>query len=1500
MALKVGELFASFDLDASGMTGTIRTIETQLEGIGADMIRAGSTLSSMVTDPLKGIGKSILSAGMDFTSQMSRVEAISGASAAEMEKLNAEALKMGSTTQFTATEAGQALEYMAMAGWKTSAMINGLEPIMNLAATSGENLADVSDIVTDAMTAFGLEAKKENIARFSDVLAQAASNSNTNVGLMGETFKYVAPVAGALGYNIEDAAIAIGLMANAGIKGSQSGTALRALLTRLSKPTKEVKTAMKELGLSMTTSTGEMKPLRQLMTEMRGKFSGLTEQEKALYAATLAGQEGMSGLLAIVSASDKDFNKLAASIDNCEGATGRMAATVLANAKGDWTLFQSAVEGAYVALFTLNEQAIRKTIQSMTGLVDKFNALDGPMKQVILKMGILAAAIGPVLMYGGKALMLAGKIAPTIAALVSPLGIVAGTFLLFGTAAMDAGNDMGKAFEKYTQIGARKLKVFDKTVQSTIKNISGRIPKLAASLKTGLAEIVPQAAEAGMNLFSSLADVVSDNAADVAQVGAQAVTSLLNGFAKGAPKLIPSVVSATVSVLAAAIRNAPNLLEAGIDLAKGIFRGFKAVKWGELGVTVLTALEETFRGLGKTVQKAFVDAKNYIKTLKWADVVAAIKGAFHFGSDWLKGLILGDSLTDQSTWGDAGAKIWGWIKGGFVSVTGWLKGLILGDTLTEESTWKDVGSTVWGWIKSGFGAAGDWLKKLFLGDEGENGGAWSDAGEKIVGQIAASFKALTPEKLAAKIGDLSALASTILTSIISNKATFAAKAAEFVAELVGGLKDFSAWDTFTAAFSALASGLLGGVVTGIQKTITAAADIAGAIGGLLENINKEGWATYIGASAGTLIDALIEKLNSVVKTPDLTRLCENIATGITNSLGILTDAVLGFADWFIDGGGIIRLIDCGVAIVKGIAKGIAVSVPKIAAGVIKSFGDVIFGLLGVDVSDEAVYYKNVEFKLTSNGEDVLNEFGESVKAYGSELYQILNSQMVDGDFTVIDQWKAFTALQAIGAKQSIEDYQNDFSEAGVAAAQYILSGTQNGLDSPENVALMLALFSNNMADGMKNASGDLYDLIDNEFGTGLWNRLIEAVQNHATIDEIRSMFGEAGKSMSDELIQTIISGIENGRIDLVEVMQELGIEIPEWLNQALKESWTGFDTSQIEESLTSAVDASMSEAGKNGADCVANAYATQMSTKTEEMKSATTSTVNESTMPENFTTAADNAQTTGENIGAGVSDGVSGKETDIATAVQGLVASMNTTFEPTVQSFGNTARMAMTNVSIGIQAMQGNAALSVRNAGNAVVNAMRDSLNGSTGYSLGNDLMRGIIGGINSMAGMLSSAARTVVRNAVAAMRKAADAHSPSRETLALGRDMDAGGAIGLSGGMMAAAATQAVKDTIRAMTAQTRLSDPSVGTVMTARANARQTAAETANSLSDGENREAYASAVGRMIADRLIESGALGGDVVMDGEKVGRKTAPTVSKSIADKAKKTVSGRSAQGVLI
>ena len=234
---------------------------------------------------------------------MSKVSAISGATGAELDALSDKAKEMGAKTKFSATEAASAFEYMAMAGWKTEDMLNGIEGVMNLAAASGEDLASTSDIVTDALTAFGLTA--QDSTHFADILAQASSNANTNVGMMGETFKYVAPVAGALGYSAEDTATAIGLMANAGIKGSQAGTALRSIMSRLAKPTDEVQSAMDALGISLTDEQGKMKGLNEIMDDLRAGFSGLSEAEAAQTAAVLGGQEAMSGLLAIVNASDE-------------------------------------------------------------------------------------------------------------------------------------------------------------------------------------------------------------------------------------------------------------------------------------------------------------------------------------------------------------------------------------------------------------------------------------------------------------------------------------------------------------------------------------------------------------------------------------------------------------------------------------------------------------------------------------------------------------------------------------------------------------------------------------------------------------------------------------------------------------------------------------------------------------------------------------------------------------------------------------------------------------------------------------------------------------------------------------------------------------------------------------------------------------------------------------------------------------------------------------------
>lgn len=270
---------------------------------------------------------------MDFEKEMSAVKAISGASEADFQKLTDKAIQMGADTKFSAKESAQALEYMGMAGWKADEMMEGLPGIMNLAAASGEDLAGVSDIVTDSMSAFKLQASDAGM--FADVLAAAATNSNTNVGKLGYSFKYVAPLAGALGYSIQDVSIALGTMADSGIKAEQAGTSMRELLTRMAKPTKESADAMAELGLSFTDAAGNVIPLRDQLKNMRSAFAGKGMADQARLAAELAGQEGMSGLLAIVNQSQDKFDKLTDAIDNSQGAAEKMAKTRLDNLSGD-------------------------------------------------------------------------------------------------------------------------------------------------------------------------------------------------------------------------------------------------------------------------------------------------------------------------------------------------------------------------------------------------------------------------------------------------------------------------------------------------------------------------------------------------------------------------------------------------------------------------------------------------------------------------------------------------------------------------------------------------------------------------------------------------------------------------------------------------------------------------------------------------------------------------------------------------------------------------------------------------------------------------------------------------------------------------------------------------------------------------------------------------------------------------------------------------------------
>ncbi len=291
----------------------------------------------------------------EFESQMSTVQAISGASGNQMAALAGKAKYMGATTSFTATEAGQALEYMAMAGWKTNEMMDGLEGIMHLAAASGEDLGATSDIVTDALTAFGLAAADS--ARFADVLAAASSNANTNVGMMGETFKYAAPIAGSLGYSIEDTALAIGLMANSYIKGTQAGTALRSIFSRLASDAGATKTQLgalgiltEKLGVQFYNMDGSTRALNDVLVDSRAAWAGLSAEEQIFYGKTIAGTEAMSGWLALMNAGEADFQKLSLAINNSSGAAKEMSEIKLDNLAGQMTLLDSAADGLKIAV----------------------------------------------------------------------------------------------------------------------------------------------------------------------------------------------------------------------------------------------------------------------------------------------------------------------------------------------------------------------------------------------------------------------------------------------------------------------------------------------------------------------------------------------------------------------------------------------------------------------------------------------------------------------------------------------------------------------------------------------------------------------------------------------------------------------------------------------------------------------------------------------------------------------------------------------------------------------------------------------------------------------------------------------------------------------------------------------------------------------------------------------------------------------------------------------
>lgn len=519
MSINVGQAIGYLDLDTSGFQRGFKsalqdlrafndnsaTATTKLGALGSAFQSAGSAMTKNLTVPIAGAGVAVAGVAAKFESAMSEVAAISGASGDELQALTDKAQEMGATTKFSASESAAALKYMAMAGWDTEAMLNGINGVMQLAAASGEDLASTSDIVTDAMTAFGLSADQST--RFADVLAQTANRSNTSVALMGETFKYVAPVAGALGYSIEDTSVAIGLMANSGIKGSQAGTSLKNVLTNLAKPTDQVQSYMNKLNISLTDSAGNVKPLNQLLNEMRDGFNGLTEAEKAEYAAGIAGKEGMSGLLAIVNSSQTDFDNLTEAINNSGGAAQNVADVMMDNLGGQLTILKSTLEGIAISFGNILLPTVKKVVESLQGFLTWLNELTDGQKQLVVTIAMVVAAIGPVL-------LIIGKLITAVTNVIKVVNLLTPAFAALN--AVMAANPVGIIIVAIAGLVAALVTLYNKNetfrnfVNTAWAQIKEVISGVVNALVTFFTATIPGAIDAVVAWFQTLADNISN------------------------------------------------------------------------------------------------------------------------------------------------------------------------------------------------------------------------------------------------------------------------------------------------------------------------------------------------------------------------------------------------------------------------------------------------------------------------------------------------------------------------------------------------------------------------------------------------------------------------------------------------------------------------------------------------------------------------------------------------------------------------------------------------------------------------------------------------------------------------------------------------------------------------------------------------------------------------------------------------------------------------------
>jgi len=684
----------------------LKSIGSNIESVGQKFLPVTATVTALGTMAIK--------TAADFDSSMSKVAAVSGATGEDLDRLREKAREMGAKTKFSASEAAEAMNYMAMAGWKTGDMLNGIEGIMNLAAASGEDLATTSDIVTDALTALGMTAADSG--HFADILAAASSNANTNVAMMGETFKYCAPVAGALGYSAEDTAEAIGLMANAGVKSSQAGTAMRTMLTSLQGEVTFTGASFGELTVQTTNADGSMRSLGDILTDCRTAFSQMSESERAANAEAIVGKNAMSGFLAIMNAAPADIEKLNNAITNCDGTAESMAATMQDNLTGQLTILKSQLEELAISFGEILMPAIRQIVTWIQGFVDKLNGMDEGTKKMVVTIALLAAAIGPVLIVIGKVVgavgtimtvvpqivaavsgviaFVTGTLIPAIGAVVAAIGIVPIAIAAVIAIIILLWNKC-EWFRDAVAVVWEAIKTAVITVWNAIgaflTNLWNGIISVGQNLWNGMAAFFSKLWEGIKNVFNTVLEVISTLITAKFNFYKTIITTVLTAIQtvfSTVWEAIKNVVTVVVTAVQAFLAAAWNTIQSVITTVLNTIKTIIVTVWNGIKTVVTTAMD----AVGNTISTVWNTVKNTVST-----VLNTIKTII---SNIFQGIVSGIS--------NSMSNVYNAIKGGFDQAVGFVKGLA-----SSAWTWgADIVNGIANGIKGAIGNVVDAVKSI--------------------------------------------------------------------------------------------------------------------------------------------------------------------------------------------------------------------------------------------------------------------------------------------------------------------------------------------------------------------------------------------------------------------------------------------------------------------------------------------------------------------------------------------------------------------------------------------------------------------------------------------------------------------------------------------------------------------------------------------------------------------------------------------------------------------